>query len=207
MPTSAKQHWETIYATRDEAGTSWFRPHLDESLRLIASLALPVDAAIIDVGGGRSTLVDDLLRQGFTDMTVLDIAEVALNDSRARLGERAGAVHWMAGNALAMPLPAAGFALWHDRAVYHFLTEAADRRRYLEQLTNALRPGGHAIIATFAADGPERCSGLIVRRYDADGLADEFASHFERVADSREIHPTPFGTEQAFTYTLLRRVR
>lgn len=204
---SRHEHWQTVYTTKDEHQTSWFRPHLDESLRLIGQLQLDSTAPIIDVGGGRSTLADDLLQHGCTDLTVLDLSEQALDDSRARLHERAGAVRWLAADVLQATLPAAHFAVWHDRAVFHFLTEAADRARYREQLSHAVGLGGYAILATFASDGPERCSGLPVCRYDAETLSAAFAPDFERIADSQELHPTPFGTEQHFTYVVLRRVR
>jgi SAM-dependent methyltransferase len=205
--TSRHDHWQTVYMTRGERQTSWFRPHLDESLRLIGQLPLPLDAPIIDVGGGRSTLVDDLLQRGYSDLTVLDLSEQALADSRARLGERAAAVRWLATDVLDAGLPLAHFALWHDRAVFHFLADAAERARYREQLSHAVAAGGYAVLATFAPEGPERCSGLPVCRYDAATLAAAFAPEFERIADSREMHPTPFGTEQSFTYVVLRRVR
>ena len=205
MNTSAPSHWEQVYREKGEPQTSWFRPHLDESLRWIDALALPSDAPVIDVGGGRATLVDDLLARGFSDVTVLDLAESALAQSRARLGDRAGAVHWLVGDIIGIDLPAGRYALWHDRAVFHFLTDDAAQRRYVQTAAHAVRPGGDLVVATFALDGPERCSGLPVSRYDAASLAARFAPCFEKLGDSRDVHRTPFGTDQIFTYVHLRR--
>lgn len=205
MSTPAPSHWEQVYREKGEPQTSWFAPHLDTSLRWVDALALPSDAPVIDIGGGRSTLADDLLARGFTDVTVLDLAESALAQSRARLGDRAAAVHWLAGDVTAIALPESRYALWHDRAVFHFLIDAAAQQRYVEIAAHAVRPGGHLVIATFALDGPERCSGLPVSRYDPASLAARFAPHFEKLGDSRDVHRTPFGTDQSFTYVHLRR--
>jgi SAM-dependent methyltransferase len=199
------EHWEKVYAAKPEAQTSWFRPHLDESLRLLDQLALPTQSPIIDVGTGRSTLVDDLLARGFTDLTALDISGEALAQSHARLGESAARIRWIESDLLEARLPRAHYALWHDRAVFHFLTEPAGQARYVAIAARALRPGGHLLLATFAPDGPDKCSGLPTCRYDAAALAARFAPAFEPVADSREQHLTPFDTTQAFTYVVLRR--
>jgi len=199
-------HWQQVYNDKAEAQTSWFRPHLDESLRLIDALRLSPEAPVIDVGAGRSTLVDDLLARGFIDVSALDISAGALAQSRARLGNDARKVRWLEGNVLEAQLPPARFDLWHDRAVFHFLTDAADRARYVALCARSLRMGGFALIATFAADGPEKCSGLPVCRYDAAALAAEFGPGFETLAHSREQHRTPFDTLQSFTYLLLRRI-
>ena len=205
MSAVRSSHWDAVYSGKDEAGTSWFRPHLDESLRLIDALGLPRQAPVLDVGGGRSTLVEDLLERGFSDIGVMDLSAIALDATKQRLGVRAGGVHWMTGDITEVELPAAYYALWHDRAVFHFLVDADDRARYAAAMAHAVRPGGHAVIGTFAADGPERCSGLPVSRYDAASLASAFAPEFEPVADSRDVHRTPSGSEQAFTYVVLRR--
>lgn len=205
MSALRSSHWDEVYSGKDEAQTSWFRPHLDESLRLIDGLDLPRQAPVLDVGGGRSTLVEDLLERGFGDIGVMDLSPIALDEAKQRLGVRAGRVHWMTGDITEVELPSAYYALWHDRAVFHFLTDAVDRSRYAAAMANAVRPGGHAVIGTFATDGPERCSGLPVARYDASSLASEFATEFEPVADSRDVHRTPLGNEQAFTYVVLRR--
>lgn len=200
-----REHWESVYQTKGRQQTSWFRPHLDESLRMIDALAPDRRLPVIDIGGGRATLVDDLLARGHDDVSVLDLSEAALAESRDRLGSRGDAVHWIAGDITTIELPVAHYGLWHDRAVFHFLDEAAQRRRYAALARRAVRPGGHLVIATFAPDGPEKCSGLPVCRYDADGLAAQFAEGFEPIADSRETHRTPFGSEQSFTYVALRR--
>jgi len=203
--TSTHDHWQTVYQSRDEQQTSWFRPHLEESLRLIEQLALTVDSPVIDIGAGRSTLVDDLLARGFADISVLDLSDAALQEARSRVGETAS-VRWLAADVLAANLPVSHYRLWHDRAVFHFLTWPEDRARYLAQARRSVREGGFVILATFAPDGPDKCSGLPVCRYDADALAAEFADGFTRIADSLETHHTPFATEQNFTYLVLRRV-
>ena len=203
--TTNRDHWQTVYHSKGEQQTSWFRPHLDESLRLIDSLDLDKSLPAIDVGGGRSTLVDDLLERGFADLTVLDLSQAALDESRRRLGERAGTITWLAGDITHVALPVAHYALWHDRAAFHFLTDRNERLRYSTTAARSIRPGGFIVLATFALDGPEKCSGLPVQRHDAQSLADAFADAFEPFADSRELHPTPFGTEQPFTYVVLRR--
>lgn len=206
MNAARRSEWESVYLGRREAQTSWYRPHLDESLRLIGTLDLAKDAALLDAGGGRATLADDLLERGFSDISVLDISSAALDEARARLGARGAQVHWIAGDIREVELPAARYALWHDRALFHFLVDTASRERYVEQMKRAVKPGGYAIIATFALDGPERCSGLPVERYDADALAAQFAPAFVRIAESHELHRTPSGGEQPFTYVVLRRL-
>jgi SAM-dependent methyltransferase len=205
MSSLRQAHWETVHREKGEAQTSWFRPHLDESLRLIDALDLPRDAAVLDVGGGRATLVDDLLARGFNDVSVLDLSTVALAEARQRLGAQAARVHWIAGDISEIALPLAQVALWHDRAVFHFLTEPAGQARYVAAATHAVRPGGFVVIGTFAEDGPERCSGLPVSRYSAATLTACFAPTFEKISDSRDVHRTPSGHEQAFTYVVLRR--
>ena len=206
MNAARRSDWESVYLGRREAQTSWHRPHLDESLRLIGTLDLAKDAALLDAGGGRATLVDDLLERGFSDVSVLDISSAALDEARARLGPRCARVHWIAGDIRDVEFPAARYALWHDRALFHFLVDAASRERYVAQMARAVRLGGYAVIATFAPDGPERCSGLPVERYDAGALAAQFAPAFVKLAESRELHRTPSGGEQPFTYVVLRRL-
>ncbi|WP_205746375.1 class I SAM-dependent methyltransferase [Dyella amyloliquefaciens] len=198
-------HWDTVYGGKSEAQTSWFRPHLDESLRLIDALDVPRAQPVIDVGGGRSTLVDDLLARDFDDVSVLDLSAVSMAEAQQRLGTQTHAVHWIVGDVTHAELPAAHFALWHDRAVFHFLTDADERARYVAAAAGAVKIGGHLVIGTFADDGPEHCSGLPVARYDAETLATLFEPNFTRVTDSRDVHRTPSGSEQAFTYVVLRR--
>ncbi|TAL85518.1 MAG: class I SAM-dependent methyltransferase [Rhodanobacter sp.] len=205
MNTSSDLHWEEIYQAKGEQQTSWFRSHLDESLRWIDGLGLPAGAPLLDVGGGRSTLVDDLLARHFTDISVLDLSAAALAQSRARLGERGDSVTWLPGDITAVALPASHYALWHDRAVFHFLIEADAQQHYVDAAARAVQPAGHAVIATFAEDGPERCSGLPVNRYSASMLAARFAPCFEMLGHRRDVHRTPFDTDQIFTYVHLRR--
>ncbi|MBL0029813.1 MAG: class I SAM-dependent methyltransferase [Rhodanobacteraceae bacterium] len=202
-----QSHWQQVYATKATDAVSWYRPHLDRSLAFIDALGLDRDAPILDVGAGASTLVDDLLARGFRELTLNDLADTALALARQRLASSPLAlnVRYRVGDITTLDLPDAHVALWHDRAVFHFLTEPAQRAAYVAQAAHTLRPGGHLLIATFAADGPERCSGLPVQRYDADTLAAEFAPHFTRIGDAREQHPTPFGTTQSFQYVLLQR--
>ena len=202
-----QSHWQQVYATKATDAVSWYRPHLDRSLAFIDALGLDRDAPILDVGAGASTLVDDLLARGFRELTLNDLADTALALARQRLASSPLAlnVRYRVGDITTLDLPDAHVALWHDRAVFHFLTEPAQRAAYVTQAARTLRPGGHLLIATFAADGPERCSGLPVQRYDADTLAAEFAPHFTRIGDAREQHPTPFGTTQSFQYVLLQR--
>jgi SAM-dependent methyltransferase len=199
------QHWQDVFVNMDEGRTSWFRPHLDTSLRLIDECKLPANAAIIDVGTGRSTLVDDLLARGFRDLTALDISPAALTQSRRRMGLASDLVRWISGDVLATSLPPSRFDLWHDRAVFHFLTDEGDQARYAAQAAASVRKGGYLLLATFAADGPEWCSKLPVCRYDAAGLSARFAEDFKPVANAREEHRTPLGSVQPFTYLLLRR--
>ena len=200
----ARDHWHRVYRDKRAEQTSWHRPHLDESLRLIDALDLPKPTPVIDVGAGRSTLVDDLLARGFTQLTALDLAEEALADSRARLGPRVDAIHWLTGDITQIEFAPAQFSLWHDRAVFHFLAPGAARDRYIALATRAIAPGGYALIATFASDGPERCSGLPVQRYDHAGLAALFPD-FTPIAHSRDLHTTPAGNLQPFTCIVLRR--
>ena len=200
-----QQHGEQVYEIKPADTVSWYQAHPSTSLRFIADSQLPLDAPLLDVGGGASTLVDHLLDRGHTDLSVLDISAHALSQAQARLGAaRAARVHWLVDDVTRFA-PTRRYALWHDRAVFHFLTEAAARTAYLATLRHSLAPGGMVIMATFAADGPARCSGLEVARYDADSLHASFGGDFERVASGREVHVTPWGAEQAFTYLRLRR--
>lgn len=203
--TDTRQHWEQVYGSKANDAVSWYQRHPETSLAFIADSQLPHHAPLLDVGGGASTLVDHLLDAGYTDISVLDIAARALSHSQARLGaDKAQRVHWLVDDVTRFA-PSRRYALWHDRAVFHFLTEDASRAAYLAALRHSLAPGGTAIIATFAADGPARCSGLDVARYDADSLHACFGADFERMASGRDVHVTPWGAEQAFTYLRLRR--
>jgi SAM-dependent methyltransferase len=199
-----KAHWEHIYRTKPPTQVSWYQPHAQRSLDLIRRVSPPPAGAIIDVGGGASTLVDDLLDAGYRDLTVLDLSATALAQARSRLGSHAGMVRWMEADVLNASLPEAGYSVWHDRAVFHFLTAPADRARYVAQVRGAVRAGGFVLVATFADDGPTRCSGLEVERYSAEALHAEFGSPFQLVASEREGHITPSGGRQAFIYCLCR---
>lgn len=199
-----RAHWQGVYRRKDATAVSWYRPHLDTSLQLIEATGVGRDAAVLDVGGGTSTLVDDLLQRGFTAITVLDVCESALTSARQRLAD-AAAVTWVTGDIVAADLPAAGFDIWHDRAALHFLVDEADRRRYARQLRHALAPGGHAIIATFAPDGPQECSGLPVRRYSVDDVLELLGHEFVVRRALAETHTTPSGNPQRFTYCWLQR--
>lgn len=201
----AKDHWERLYSTREAAAVSWYQKHAAHSVHLIQETGVPLSAPIIDVGGGASTLVDDLVGEGYTDLTVLDLSVAALATARARLGDRADMVRWVEANILDAELPGHHFDVWHDRAVFHFLTDAQDRHAYVEAVLGAVRPGGHVIVATFAQDGPTECSGLPVRRYSADELHSEFGEPFTLLKHEQEAHRTPFGTVQHFVYCYCRR--
>jgi SAM-dependent methyltransferase len=198
-------HWQDVYRRKPSDTVSWFRPHLDTSLALLSAAGLSADSRVIDVGGGASTLVDDLLDRGVGAITVLDLSDEALGVARARLGERG--VRWLAGDLLAAQLPEAGFDLWHDRAVLHFLTDPADATRYAAQAAQALRPGGHAVIGGFAPDGPERCSGLTVARRSAEDIAALMGPRFTLVDQRHEIHTTPGGSPQSFAWAVLRHIK
>lgn len=202
--TSPQRHWDDVYARKPAEGVSWYRPHLERSLALIEAARLPRDAAILDVGGGASTLVDDLLDRGYTNVSVLDLSERALDVARQRLGDRAASVRWIVGDATTVALDAASIDFWHDRAVFHFLRDDDARRRYVAIARRALKPGAHIVVATFGPAGPERCSGLDVVRYDAEGIHGVFGAAFEKVGSDEETHVTPWGSEQQFVYCYCR---
>lgn len=199
-------HWENVYQTKVRDEVSWFCEHLDTSLKLITGTGVSMDAAIIDVGGGNSNLVDDLLKRGFTDVSVLDISSKAIADSKERLGGKAQAVDWFVADITDIELPTKHFDVWHDRAVFHFLTGTDDRRKYVDLIKHSLKPGGHLIIASFSLDGPQKCSGLEVIRYSPESMLDEFGSGFTLVKSLSETHNTPFGTTQEFVYCYIDKL-
>lgn len=201
-----KDHWERVYSTRTTTDVSWFQEHAEQSLSLIANTGVPTSAAIIDVGGGASTLVDDLLARDYSSVTVLDISSAALKAAQSRLGEAAKRVLWLNGDITEMQLPVREYDVWHDRAVFHFLTTPYQRHAYIQAVLRAVRPGGHIIVSTFAEDGPLQCSGLPVMRYSADTLHAEFGSPFQLVGHVKEEHRTPSGTTQKFVYCYCRTV-
>jgi SAM-dependent methyltransferase len=200
-----KAHWENIYRTKAPNQVSWYQEHALFSLRLIANTGIDKTGQIIDVGGGASTLVDDLLAGGYLHITVLDISASALRIAQQRLGARAAAVTWIEADITQAELPTEFYDLWHDRAVFHFLTRPDDRRRYVQAVRDAIRPGGHVIVATFAPDGPAQCSGLDVQRYSLESLSEEFGGDFQPLSSAGAAHITPFATEQQFIYCYLRK--
>ena len=200
----SKTHWEGVYRTKGPRGVSWFQPEARVSLELIQRVAPDLEVAILDAGGGASTLVDGLLAAGYSRVSVLDLSAAALRQARERVGGCAAEASWLEGDVLAIDLPLSGIDVWHDRAVFHFLTAVADRRRYVAQVRQGLRPGGHIIVATFADDGPTRCSGLDVARYTPQALHEEFGPDFALIESRREEHVTPWGARQAFTYCVCR---
>jgi Methylase involved in ubiquinone/menaquinone biosynthesis len=202
---NTKTHWEHIYETKAPTQVSWYQEHAQFSLEYIKNTGIQKRDSIIDVGGGASTLVDDLIADGFQNITVLDVSENALQLARRRLGAKTTVVNWIEADITLADLPHQAYDLWHDRAVFHFLTQAADRQRYVEVVRHSVRKGGHVIVATFAPDGPERCSGLEVVRYSPESLHGEFGEDFEVVDTTHETHHTPFGTEQKFIYCYCRK--
>lgn len=199
-----REFWERIYRSKPASEVSWYQPEATISLELIRRAAPDPQSPIIDVGGGASMLVDQLLDAGYERVTVLDLAAAALDVARQRLGERASRVTWIEGDVLRSPLAPAAFSVWHDRAVFHFLTAQEDRDRYLATARAAIRPGGHLIVASFAPEGPERCSGLRVVRYSPDSMQAQFGADFHLLDSRREEHHTPSGATQAFVYCLFR---
>lgn len=197
---ASKSHWEKVYRTKQPTEVSWYRPHLDLSIQLIEEAAADRDAYVIDVGGGESTLVDDLLARGYRNLSVLDLSSTALAVARERIGEKAALVDWLCGDVTNFEFFAQQFDVWHDRAVFHFLTAPRDRLQYVRQVAQAVKRGGHVIVATFGPEGPTKCSGLDVVRYDPDALHAEFGDGFQLVKHLTELHQTPAGAIQQFTY-------
>lgn len=201
---SSSKHWDEVYARKGER-VSWFRPALERSLAIVDGLGLGAGARAIDVGAGSSTLVDGLLDRGFEGVSVVDLSEVALERTRARLGARAEQVEFIVGDITEIELPVDAYDLWHDRAVFHFLTDPEARAAYVRQILRAVRPGGHVIVATFAPEGPEQCSELPVARYDERTLHAELGEQaFTKLGHERELHETPWGAAQEFVYCYCR---
>jgi 2-polyprenyl-3-methyl-5-hydroxy-6-metoxy-1,4-benzoquinol methylase len=199
-----RTHWQSVYTTKKPTEVSWYQPAAVLSLSMIRRVAPDRSAAIIDVGGGASTLVDGLLGDGYSRVTVLDVSAAALAEASTRLAADARRVRWLEANVLDTVLPACAYDVWHDRAAFHFLTEMADRRRYVEQVRASVRPGGYVIVATFASDGPAKCSGLEVARYGPQELHGQFGPDFQLLESAREEHHTPAGGVQPFIYCLCR---
>lgn len=198
-----RDHWEEVYAAKAETAVSWYQPHSLKSLTFIAAAA-DTKAPIVDVGGGASTLVDDLVGRGYSDVTVLDMAEAALTRSKARLGAWAAGVSWIVAD-ITRWVPARRYRVWHDRAVFHFLTGRDAQDAYIAALEAGTEAGTTVIMATFAEDGPERCSGLAVQRYSPQSLAARLGSSFLLTDHALEAHVTPWGAKQSFSYAVFRR--
>ena len=201
---SRQAHWENVYTTKGENEVSWFQQSPAPSLELIVQAGAARRSAIIDIGGGASRLVDHLVEQGFEDVTVLDLSGAALAAARSRLGVRAERVSWIVADATTFE-PVKAYDIWHDRAAFHFLTDVSDRAAYIDRLGRALKIGGHAIIATFALDGPEKCSGLPVARYDSASLEQTLGTMFKLVHTQRHEHATPWDSRQIFQFSIFRR--
>jgi SAM-dependent methyltransferase len=204
MQSDRQAHWEDVYTKKGENEVSWFQENPAPSLQLIAQAGATHASAIIDIGGGASRLVDYLVDGGFEDVTVLDLSQGALEAAKGRLGGLAARVHWIVADATIWEPPTA-YDIWHDRAAFHFLTEDRDRAAYVGRLERALKVGGHAIIATFALDGPERCSGLPVVRYDPASLGETLGRAFQLVNTRQHTHATPWGSDQSFQFSVFRR--
>jgi SAM-dependent methyltransferase len=202
-PAERKRHWEEVYRSKPAVETSWYQAEPGTSLAMIRGAGAGPDQGLIDVGGGASLLVDHLLQLGFRDLTVLDLSAEALEQARRRLGASAQGIQWIVADITEYE-PDRDFEVWHDRAAFHFLTDPSDRQRYVAVLRSALRPGGQAIIAAFAPDGPERCSGLEIVRYDADAIGAILGDAFHLLEERRETHRTPVGREQRFAFFRFR---
>ncbi len=199
-----EKHWEKVYREKGPDAVSWYRPHLETSLALINKAAPDRGVSIIDVGGGESTLVDDLLAAGYQNTTVLDISQTAIDVTKNRLGSASANVRWIAADILTCELQRNAYDVWHDRAVFHFLTTMDQRTAYVRQVSRAVKPGGYVLVGTFGPEGPTKCSGLDVMRYDAESLHAEFGVRFLMLSSVKELHDTPFGTTQQFLYCLCR---
>ena len=199
-----KTHWERVYETKAPDAVSWYAPHLDESLRYIRLTGMALDSRIVDVGGGEATLVDDLLDAGYRNVSVLDLSSKALEVSQLRLGERAAQVTWLVGDVLEHGFEPKSVDVWHDRAVFHFLTDPGQRHRYVAQVARALKPSGFAVVGAFGPEGPTQCSGLPVSRYSSERLHDEFGVAFRLLDHSVSVHTTPWGAAQQFVYCFCR---
>jgi len=199
-----KTHWEKGYTTKQPEAVSWYRPHLETSLALVERAARSHSASIIDIGAGESTLVDDLLARGYENIAVLDVSQTALEVTKKRLGLLAEQVNWVVADITQVDLESFAYDVWHDRAVFHFLTSIEQRAAYVRNVAKAVKPGGHVIVSTFGSEGPTKCSGLEVMRYDAESLHNEFGTRFRLVESLKELHRTPFGTTQQFLYCYCR---
>jgi len=201
---NVQTHWEKIYREKRPDAVSWYRPHLERSIELIEKAASGHFAAILDVGGGESTLVDDLVARGYQNISVLDVSQTAIDVTRRRLGTASERVQWLTTDIANADFAANTYDVWHDRAVFHFLTTIGQRLAYVRQVAKAVKSGGHVLVSTFGPEGPTKCSGLDVVRYDTDSLHAEFGRQFRLLESFKEQHLTPFGTTQQFLYCLCR---
>ena len=199
---NVETHWEKIYREKAPDSHSWYRPHLDTSLELMERVEPARTASIIDVGGGESTLVDDLVARRYQNLTVLDISQTAIDVTKKRLGPAAERVQWLTADITSVELKPNTYDVWHDRAVFHFLTTPDQRTAYVRQVAHAVKSGGHVLISTFGPEGPLKCSGLEIVRYDAESLHTEFGTRFRLLESFKELHNTPSGTTQQFLYCL-----
>lgn len=202
----SQQHWEGVYSRNSSNSVSWFQQQASTSLTLMQRSRQLQNCRVIDVGAGASVLADSLLDAGVSALTLLDLADAALNTTKQRLGQQAAQVNWLNGDILQLALPQHSYDIWHDRAVFHFLTSAEQRETYIAQLQQALAPGGLLVIGTFASDGPEKCSGLPVCRYDAQMLTQQFAAGFRPLSIDYETHTTPAGKTQSFIWGCFEKV-
>lgn len=202
---SAKQHWEEVYKTKAPTEVSWYRPHLETSLALIEGISANRTVAILDIGGGESTLVDDLILRGYTDISVLDISPTAIEVTKQRLGPVAERVEWLVGDLCEIDLSPSRYDVWHDRAVFHFLTLREQRAAYVAKAIASVKRNGHLIVSTFGPEGPTRCSGLDTARFDAADLQADFGSGFRLTGSQIEWHTTPSGRVQQFLYCVFKR--
>lgn len=199
-----KAHWENIYTTKELTDVSWYQPVPETSLEFLTQSGLPKTAKIIDIGGGDSYFVDYLLQQGYTDITVLDISENALKRAKVRLGENAARVKWIVSDATTF-VPEESYDFWHDRAVFHFLTEEKDIAAYQNVLAKGIRVNGTLVLGTFSEDGPTKCSGIPIKQYSEKSMVERFTTGFEKITCLHVDHPTPFGTIQNFVFCSFRR--
>ncbi len=201
-----RNHWEHVYSTRQIHAVGWYTPHLQVSLDWILTAVQDVNAAVIDAGGGASTLVDDLLEAGYRSITVLDISDKALSATKQRLGKMAELVTWLNSDVTSAGLPEQYYQLWHDRALFHFLTEPEQQRKYRDTVLKALKPGGYFIVGTFAPEAPANCSGLSVQRYSPDRLVKALGKKFELVDCKNDLHITPGAVEHMYLYCRFRKI-
>jgi 2-polyprenyl-3-methyl-5-hydroxy-6-metoxy-1,4-benzoquinol methylase len=201
---NVQTHWEKVYGEKAPNAVSWYTPHLARSLEIIERAAPSHSASIIDVGGGESTLVDDLLTRGYQNIAVLDVSQIAIDVTKRRLGTASARVQWIVADVTNAEFAPQSYDVWHDRAVFHFLTAADERLAYVRQVAKAVKPGGYVLVSTFGAEGPTKCSGLDVVRYDPQSLHREFGVRFHLLESCEELHRTPFGTDQQFLYCLCR---